>query len=336
MRLPALMLALAACMPAYPVAAERADLKPIIASYLGTPPASCMMRAVGEPVLIERQDTEDGTIERRRADNCAGTIEMLIGLPRGAKPDSTVILALPQTGPGGAGEVFGLGEDTDLAFARRFLRSGYVVISPDVFINGTGLDSSQDWSTDRFYRRFPGWSALGRMLVDHVSVLDLLPRLGRTPSCIAAIGHSLGGHNAIFLSAFDSRVDVTISSGGFESIATDDDAERWSRSSWFVYAPALRNVVTNPAPREVPWDFADLLALISPRAVKIIQGDDDPIWTRERELPAQLEGVAAIYARAGLQDRFSLSMFAGGHVFPDQHQEEAVQFVRNHCHGSDR
>jgi acetyl esterase/lipase len=172
------------------------------------------------------------------------------------------------------------------------------------------------------------------MLVDNRSSLGLVKALGRRPSCIAAVGHSLGGHNALFLAAFDKRIDVAVSSGGFEPIATDTDAERWSRSSWFVYSPALRNIVTQPAPRKVPFDFSSLIGAIYPRAVMVVQGTQDPTWTHEDLIPEHLKSVEEAYQRTKIAGQFDLSMFKGGHEFPEPEQRDAVEFVRERCRNS--
>lgn len=283
------------------------------------------------PVKIAEEEIFAGVVETWHFYNCAGEVRLLLAIPKGASAETPVVLALPQTGTAGSRELFGLAGDEKLAYGSRFLEAGFVVVSPEVFINADSTVADKSWDTSPFYRRFPQWSALGRMLTDGISVLDELPRLGRRPSCIAAVGHSLGGHNSLFLAAFDKRIDAVVTSGGFESIATDSDAERWARRSWFIYAPALRPFVEQAPPRAVPWDFDDLLGMVYPRPLMIVQGNDDPTWTNEQKLPAFLQEIHNRYAQAGLQRRFTLSMFDGGHAFPAVEQEAAVSLVSETC-----
>jgi dienelactone hydrolase len=226
----------------------------------------------------------------------------------------------------------GLEGDPQLAFGRRFYQAGFVVLAPDVFISGENFDVGRDWDTASFYRETPDWSAMGRMLADHRAGISSLQSLGQKPRCIVAVGHSLGGHNALFLAALDERVSVVVSSGGFERIATDDNADRWARDSWFIYMPKLRPYVKQPAPRAVPWDFDDVLLAVHPRPLMIVQGDHDPIWTHTESVREVATRVAEAYRRAGRSEDFESILFNGGHEFPAAAQDRAVAFVRRACH----
>ncbi|WP_353184132.1 dienelactone hydrolase family protein [Bosea sp. (in: a-proteobacteria)] len=302
-----------------------------IEATLGTPPARCATPGVDAPTKVSEEESAAGQVETWQFHNCAGLVSVKVALPKNADASTPVVLAFPQTGVAGADEVFGIKGDAGLAYGLRFLRAGFAVVSPEVFINADSAVASKNWDTASFYEHFPQWSALGRMLTDDRSVLDVLPGLERSPSCIAAVGHSLGGYNSLFLAAFDKRVNAVVSSAGFESIATDDDAQRWARTSWFIYAPALRPFLTTAAPRSVPWDFDDLLRMIYPRPVMIVQGTDDPVWTKEDELPDFLKATQDRYKNAGLAENFSLSMFKGGHAFPGFAQDAAISMVTKAC-----
>lgn len=303
----------------------------VVSEYLGQPPSNCQLPVLIEPKITATAQIADGVLTFYRAVNCAGALNFIVGTPNSAQNTTPIVMALPQTSNAGAKEVFGLAGDPALGYGRKFMQAGFVVVSPEVWINGDGSDASADWNTANFYKLFPRWSALGRMLEDNRSVLDFMARSRPNASCIAAVGHSLGGHNAIFLSAFDKRVDVTVSNAGFEPIATDTDAERWSRSSWFIYAPKLREVVTAPAPRKVPFDFSDILSSIAPRAVMVIQEQQDPNWTHIERLPGSLQDIENGYSDLHVPNRFRLEMFPGGHSFPDAEQTRAVEFVKGQC-----
>lgn len=302
-----------------------------VTQYMGRPPAACSQIHDLEPTLTGTIETADDTLAFYRASDCVGSLNFIVGTPSGALETSPVVIALPETGKAGAREVFGLAGDPSLSYGQTFLKAGFVVVSPEVWINGDEPDASPDWNTEKFYQRYPQWSALGRMLEDNRAVLDFISNTRPKASCIAAVGHSLGGHNAIFLSAFDRRIDVTVSSAGFESIATDTNAERWARTSWFIYAPALRAVVSAPAPRAVPFDFNDIIATIAPRSVLVLQGTDDPTWTHVKLLRNFLQGVEHTYQVHHAGERFRLAMFPGKHEFPEAEQKEALKFVTDQC-----
>ena len=75
-----------------------------------------------------------------------------------------------------------------------------------------------------------GWgSGTIKAVWDHMRAIDLLLALAELPSPegvslprvdagrIGAIGCSLGGHNSLFLAAFDERVTLAVTSCGFDS-----------------------------------------------------------------------------------------------------------------------
>ena len=61
---------------------------------------------------------------------------------------------------------------------------------------------------------------------DHVRGIDLLVALPQVdPGHIGAIGHSLGGHNSLFVAMFDPRVKAVVTSRGFNAFAKDKDGD---------------------------------------------------------------------------------------------------------------
>jgi predicted dienelactone hydrolase len=61
-------------------------------------------------------------------------------------------------------------------------------------------------------------SATMKGIWNHMRALDVLTMLPEVDSeRFAVIGHSLGGHNALFLAAFDTRIKAVVSSCGFNS-----------------------------------------------------------------------------------------------------------------------
>ena len=313
-------------------ARDKNDIRSALLETLGVPPPSCStaMHGVTRAVFAP---TAAGTIWRVTYPSCGQRVSALVAVPRNATPSTSVVLALHQTSEYGSREVMGLQGDERLGFGRRFYQAGFIVVAPDVFIAGENFDQRRGWDTTEFYRDTPQWSAMGRMLADHQRAIDAVKALGQAPNCIAAVGHSLGGHNALFLGALDNRVNVVVSVSGFERIATDDDAQRWARDSWFVYIPRLRPFVVQPKPRHLPWDFDDVLMAVHPRPLMIVQGKDDPIWSHEELIADVAQTVAEAYQRAGIPERFRVILFEGGHEFPVQAQDEAIRFVRRTCHG---
>jgi dienelactone hydrolase len=91
-----------------------------------------------------------------------------------------------------------------------------------------------------------------------VDLLETLPEVD--PQRIGCIGHSLGGHNAIFTALFEPRLRAIVSSCGFSTFAKDD-IPSWTGPR---YMPRIANEFGNAANR-VPFDFPELIAALAPR-----------------------------------------------------------------------
>ena len=116
-------------------------------------------------------------------------------------------MALHPTSALGKGVVAGLGPQRHRSYGVELAQRGYVVIAPD-------YPSFGDLAKFDFHAaRHP--SGTLQAVVNHMRCIDYLCTRGDVVSHrIAAIGHSLGGHNAIFLGVFDPRVAIIVSSCG--------------------------------------------------------------------------------------------------------------------------
>ena len=75
--------------------------------------------------------------------------------------------------------------------------------------------------------KFLGWqSGTMKAIWDNIRGLDLLDSLSFvTHGRYGVVGHSLGGHNAIFTAVFDERLKVIVSSCGFDSFLVCDGGD---------------------------------------------------------------------------------------------------------------
>ena len=104
---------------------------------------------------------------------------------------------------------------------------------------------------------------------DNVRGLDLLESLPYVRrSGFGAIGHSLGGHNAVYTAAFDQRLSVIVSSCGLD-LYTDyygGDPKVWqTEKGWcqLRYMPRLLDYVGRL--ETIPFDFAEIIGTLAPR-----------------------------------------------------------------------
>jgi acetyl esterase/lipase len=169
------------------------------------------------------------------------------------------VLCLHQTTRIGKGEPAGLGGKPDLHYALELAQRGYVTLAPD-------YPNFGDYEFDPYAHGYA--SATMKGIVNHRRAIDLLQSLPEVdPERVGVIGHSLGGHNALFLAAFDDRVKVIITSCGFTSFAKymKGDLTGWSHKG---YMPRIADRYAKD-PKQMPFDFSDILVSLAPRAVFI-------------------------------------------------------------------
>ena len=105
---------------------------------------------------------------------------------------------------------------------------------------------------------------------DNSRALDLLSELPYVDHTrgFGAIGHSLGGHNAIYTAVLDDRISVLASSCGFDSYLDyfDGDVGRWYFGKGWCkirYMPFMSDY--RGRLEEIPFDFHELLGALAPR-----------------------------------------------------------------------
>lgn len=167
------------------------------------------------------------------------------------------MLCLHQTTAIGKAEPAGLGGLDNLHYAQELAERGYVTLAPDY--PGYG-----DYKIDSYALGYV--SATMKGIWNHRRALDLLQSLPEVdPERLGCIGHSLGGHNTLFLAAFDERIKVAVTSCGFNSFAKymGGDLTGWSHAG---YMPRIQERY-HCDPAQMPFDFTEILGAIAPRAV---------------------------------------------------------------------
>lgn len=243
--------------------------------------------------------------------------------PESRRTRLPAILALHGTNAFGKDVTAGIRGKPDQAYGLELAQRGYVVLAPDEFC--AAIRSDDDWDTSSFYRRYPAWSAIGKMLLEHraaISILRSLPFV--SPTRIGAIGHSLGGYNAYWLHGLDRRVRVAVVSCGFQSLSGDHEPTQWSRREWFVHLPRLRRDLERGT---APFEWHEILALGAPRPQFVWLTRGDEIFPHWEWSTAALARVEELYTALGVPDRFRLLVGEGGHAFQLTARLEAYAFL---------
>jgi dienelactone hydrolase len=162
---------------------------------------------------------------------------------------------------------------TDLHPILALTRAGYAVLAYDQ--SGFGMRWSE---AEHFYNRFPQWSRMGKMVEDLRLAVDFL----QTDSLIDVgkiwlYGYAMGGTLALHAAALDQRIAGVVSIAGFTPMRTDIPQRGTSAMTRYSHLYGLIPRLGLYAGREaeLPYDFDDLISLIAPRPVLVVQPQRD-------------------------------------------------------------
>ncbi|GIW79789.1 MAG: hypothetical protein KatS3mg105_1596 [Gemmatales bacterium] len=236
-------------------------------------------------------------------------------IPDQAKDKTPAVLCLHQTTKVGKDEPAGLAGDSDLHFAHELARQGYICIVPDYPSFG---EFKYDFRTNRHA------SGTMQAIWCNLRALDVLETVPQVdPDRIACIGHSLGGHNALFTAAFDLRIRAVIASCAFSTFSRDD-LDSWSSPR---YMPKIRETYKSDA-RKLPFDFHEVVGALAPRPVFI----NAPVRDHDFAV-AGVKQVAAsltpLYELLDARDKLRFVHPDSGHDFPAKVRQEAYQWLKH-------
>lgn len=234
------------------------------------------------------------------------------------------MLVLHSTGDPGKRIVDGQTPLENRAVARELAERGYVVIAPDYPSYGDLID--HDFSTDGF--------ASGTMLGiwNHMRSVDILHHLPMVdPDRIGVIGHSLGGHNALFVAAFDDRIKAVVSSCGWTPFGFYNIGEEASKryggrlGPWAQdrYMPAIKNYMPDD---NLPFDFPEIIASLAPRAFFSNSPKGDSNFD-VNGVKASIKAAAPVYNFLGVPENLQVRYPDAGHDFPLEIRTEAYSFL---------
>ncbi len=226
------------------------------------------------------------------------------------------MLCLHQTTRIGKGEPAGLNGSENLHYALELAEHGYVTLAPD-------YPNFGDYQFNPYEHGYA--SATMKGIWNHMRAVDVLESLPQVDGeRIGCIGHSLGGHNAIFVAAFDSRIKVIVSSCGFNSFFkyNSGNLTGWSHNG---YMPRIASVY-GKAPKKMPFDFTELVAALAPRPFFI----NAPLKDTNFEVSGVkdcFKASAPVYELLGAKGQLVAVYPDVGHDFPPDVREAAYAFV---------
>jgi len=237
-------------------------------------------------------------------------------IPKGLTARAPGVLCLHPTTELGKRQVVGPGNLPNRQYGAELAERGFVCIAPDY--PGYG-----DYHPDAYGMGYA--SATMKGVVNHRRAIDVLQSLPQVdPESIGAIGHSLGGHNALFVAAFDERVRAVVTSCGFNSFAKyyAGDLRGWSHDG---YMPRIAERY-GCDPARMPFDFTEVLAAVAPRAVFV----SAPLHDDNFEVSGVhdcLSAAGPVYALLGAPAALEAIHPDCGHDFPPEAREAAYAFL---------
>jgi len=197
----------------------------------------------------------------------------------------------------------------DENFAQRFAEAGYLVCAIEQ--RGFGERVTHQTSPDKqfnscrhlaFEYMMQGMNLLGERVRDAMASLDyLLSRDDVIPNAVGCTGHSGGGATALFFSALDSRLTISVISGYFCSY----------KHSILGMAHCECNYVPNLL---TLGDIGEIASLIAPRRLRLVNGTQDPIFP-QAGVAAPFEVLKSAYTAAGAPESCSLVFHRGAHRY---------------------
>ncbi|HZW33263.1 MAG TPA: acetylxylan esterase [Isosphaeraceae bacterium] len=217
----------------------------------------------------------------------------------------------------GHGIVVGLGSRPNRQYASELAERGYVTLAPNYPLLAR-------YQPDL---RALGWqSGTLKAVWDNRRGLDLLESLPFVkPGGFGAIGHSLGGHNAVYTSVFDDRIKVVVSSCGLDSFLDYYGGDEkvwlpekgWTQTRYMSRLSSYRGRLA-----EIPFDFHELIGALAPRHVLIVAPLKDSNF-RADSVDRIAAAARPVYALYGHPERLRVLHPDCGHDFPNEMREAA-------------
>ena len=240
----------------------------------------------------------------------------------GKRKAAAVLCLHPTDNVVGHKVVVGLGGRAGRQYASELTERGYVTLSP---------------AYTHLANYWPNLGESGHVsgtmkaIWDNSRGMDLLESLEFVDAShgFGAIGHSLGGHNAIYTAVFDKRVSVIVSSCGFDSyLDYYDGAER----VWFFgagwcqirYMPRLSNY--RGKLETIPYDFPELLGALAPRPLFVNAPLHDSNF-RWKSVDVCAKAARPVYGLLGDENDLVIRHPDSDHNFPDEMRKEAYETI---------
>ena len=208
-----------------------------------------------------------------------------------------------------------------LDYAVYLAEHGYVTIAP--VIRGwdetaadqdPGVENRQSCRRVTMNALLVGMTPIGLRCWDAMRCIDFLQSQGEVDAeKIGVAGLSGGGTLALYLPILDDRVKLAMIAGAFSSFRTS------------VYT--LPHCICNCLPHVMQYgDMSDVVALVAPRPVLVINGTKDRV-ARIEEAKKGYAKLKEVYALSGASENLEADFFDGPHAWSNN---KTLPFLEKH------
>lgn len=220
----------------------------------------------------------------------------------------------------GSKVVVGLGGPKALPnrhYGQELAERGYVTIAP--FYPQMG-----DYRPD--LKALGYQSGTMKAIWDNIRAIDVMAAIpGVKQGGFGVIGHSLGGHNAIYTAVFEDRIKVVVSSCGFDSYLDYKDARAWQPGWGWTQELYMPRLLDTPL-AEIPFDFHELIGALAPRAFLANAPVNDTNY-KWQSIDRVVAAAAQIYRLYDVPNLIRVEHPDAGHDFPTPVKEMAYAWI---------
>lgn len=202
-------------------------------------------------------------------------------------------------------------------------KRGFAVLAFDQIGFGSRVLDARD-----FYKRYPKWSLMGKMVSDTRAAIDALSQLDEIDrDRIYLMGYALGAKVGLLAAAMDDRVAALAAVCGFDPLRLDtpDKGTEGVRHYSHLHGllPRLGFFVGHES--RIPFDFDEVLALAAPKPVLLVAPTLDR-YARVADVRQELVAVRRVYRLLGRESALRFETPEDFNRFPRRLQQRVYDW----------
>ncbi|MFC4871001.1 alpha/beta fold hydrolase [Negadavirga shengliensis] len=210
-------------------------------------------------------------------------------------------------------------------FIQSCIDRGIAVFTMDLLGYGSRIEEGTG-----FYKRYPEWSKMGKMVMDTRAAIDALAQLDFVDSGqIYLAGYALGGTVSLITGALDDRVAGVALAAAFTPLRSSGGEMEGIKAYSHLYGLLPKWGLFEEAKAQIPVDFPEMLAAIAPKPLLIVSPELD----RHADLEAvrqQVSLLQELYQTYGKDANLEHQVPESYNRFTREQQDNMVEWLHTH------